>query len=165
MSTEAEMKVHQALDALGFPYEVLECDPELADTAVFCEHYGYPPTNSANTIIVGSKSGEKQYVACLLLANTRLDVNKTVRKRMGVRRLSFASPEETKALTGMVLGGVTPLALPEDLPLWVDQGLMSADYVILGGGSRSSKIKVAPEIFRHTENTTIVEGLATEITV
>ena len=66
---------------------------------------------------------------------------------MGVRRISFASPEETKELTGMALGGVTPLALPADLPLWIDREVMQTDYIILGGGSRSSKIKISPDVF------------------
>ena len=84
---------------------------------------------------------------------------------MGVRRLSFASPEETRELTGMELGGVTPLALPPELSLWVDQRVMQASYIILGGGNRSSKIKVSPDVFLHTPNTSIVDGLALEITV
>ena len=165
MNESLEATIHRALDELGVTYEVMACDPELADTALFCERYGIPPENSANTIIVKSKSGDRQYVACVLLSNARLDVNKTVRKRMGVRRISFASPDETTELTGMVLGGVTPLALPADLPLWIDQKVMEADYVILGGGSRSSKIKVTPDVFLNTPNTSIVEGLANLIAV
>ncbi len=161
MTIDPALKVRQILDQLAVAYEILDCDPELADTAVFCEHYGYSLDNSANTLIVGSKTGEKQYVACLVLATTRLDVNKTVRKRMGVRRLSFASAEETRALTGMELGGVTPPALPENLPLWVDKQIMTCEYVILGGGSRSCKIKITPELFLHMPNATVVEGLAT----
>ena len=160
MNESLESTIHRALDDLGVTYEVMACDPELADTTVFCERYGIPPENSANTIIVKSKSGDRQYVACVLLSNARLDVNKTIRKRMGVRRISFASPDETTELTGMVLGGVTPLALPADLPLWIDQKVMEADYIILGGGSRSSKIKVSPDVFLNTPNTSIVDGLA-----
>ena len=160
MSESLESTIQRALDDLGVTYEVMACDPALADTAVFCERYGIPAKNSANTIIVTSKSGDKQYAACVLLSNARLDVNKTVRKRMGVRRISFASPDETRELTGMVLGGVTPLALPEELPLWVDQKVMEADYIILGGGSRSSKLKLSPDVFKETPNTSIVEGLA-----
>lgn len=153
-------RVQQALAQFGVPFEILDCDPELADTAVFCEHYGYALDNSANCLLVASKTGEKQQVACVLLANTRLDVNRTVRKKMGVRRLSFASAEETLNLTGMELGGVTPLALPETVPLWVDQRIMEREYIILGGGNRSSKVKVAPALFQQTPNTTIIDGLA-----
>ncbi len=83
-----------------------------------------------------------------------------MRKRLGARRVSFASAEQTRELTGMDLGGVTPIGLPPELPLWVDRGVMERDYVILGGGSRAAKLKVSPEIFRHTPNTAIVDGLA-----
>ncbi len=160
MSLESDNRLRAALEGLGVEYEVLHCDPELADTAVFCAHYGYPLANSANTLIVAAKTKPRRYVACLLLATTRLDVNRAVRKRMGVRRLSFASAEETEALTGMRLGGVTPIGLGEELPLWVDGAVMRASYVILGGGSRNTKIKISPEVFNRTPNTSIIEDLA-----
>ena len=160
MSTATEQQVRTALDQSGVAYEVLQCDPELADTAVFCEHYGYALDKSVNTLVIKAKTGGARYVACVLLATTRLDVNHTVRKRMEVRRISFAAAEETRELTGMELGGVTPIALPEELPLWVDAAIMQCDYIILGGGSRSCKIKIAPELFLQMPNTEIVEGLA-----
>ncbi|MBT3943084.1 MAG: hypothetical protein HOC77_07225 [Chloroflexi bacterium] len=139
---------------------MVECDPEFADTAAFCEKYGFPPEQSGNTILIASKRGEKKYSACIALAHTRLDVNHTVRDVMGVRRLSFASADETADLTGMMIGGVTPFCLPEDLPVYVDGRIMELDYVILGGGSRSAKVKIHPEVFNKMPTVTVVEGLA-----
>ena len=149
-----------SLDSLGIEYEILDCDPDLADTAVFCEHYNIPLSVSANVIVAAGKSDPRQYAACVLLATTRLDVNKSVRKRMGVKKCSFASAEETRDLTGMEIGGVTAVGLPDSLPLWVDNRVMLPNYVILGGGSRSLKIKVSPQIFHSTPNTTIIKDLA-----
>ena len=159
-STDAAGAVLSALTGFEIEHEVLDCDPELADTAVFCEHYGIPLSVSANVIVAAGKSDPRQYAACVLLATTLLDVNKCVRKKLGVKICSFASAEETKALTGMEIGGVTAVGLPESLPLWVDSRVMLPSYVILGGGSRSIKIKVSPQIFRLTPNTTIIENLA-----
>lgn len=153
-----DQRVRQVLEGLGLPYEVVEIDPAYADTAQFCERYGYPMEQSANTILVGSKKEPKQYSACVVRATTRLDVNHVVRKLMGVPRLSFASAEETMALTGMMIGGVTVFALPDGLPIYVDDGLMPLDYVILGGGSRSTKIKIAPEVFRRLPGSQIILG-------
>lgn len=153
-------EIRRILEASGLPFEVWDCDPELADTAVFCERYNVPLDRSANTILVRSKTGAEAYAACVVLATTRLDVNKTVRKRLGARKASFATAEETKAMTGMEIGGITALALPPELPLWIDAAVMACDYVILGGGNRESKLKVVPEIFRQTPNTEIVDGLA-----
>jgi prolyl-tRNA editing enzyme YbaK/EbsC (Cys-tRNA(Pro) deacylase) len=161
-SSDAASATLTALAGFGIEHEVLDCDPELADTTVFCEHYGIPLSVSANVIVAAGKSNPRQYAACVLLASTRLDVNKSVRKRMGVKKCSFASAEETRVLTGMEIGGVTALGLPASLPLWVDSRVMQPDYVILGGGSRSIKIKVSPAVFNLTPNTTIIEGLAVE---
>ena len=152
--------VVNVLNATGVPYKVVEIDPAYADTAQFCEKYGYPLENSGNTIIITSKRGEKKFAACLVRASDRLDVNKRVRGLMGVSRLSFASAEDTSELTGMEIGGVTPFALPDNIPIYVDAKIMELEYVILGSGSRSSKIEMSPSVFRELPNVEIVEGLS-----
>jgi prolyl-tRNA editing enzyme YbaK/EbsC (Cys-tRNA(Pro) deacylase) len=162
IENEIEARVRQALDALGLLYELMPIDPAYADTALFCAHYGVPLDHSANTIIVASKKEPKQYAACAVKATTRLDVNHAVRGLMGVSRLSFASAEETRDVTGMMIGGVTLLALPESLPIFVDDKLMPLEYVVLGSGSRSSKIRTTPEIFKRVPNARIVAGLSVE---
>jgi prolyl-tRNA editing enzyme YbaK/EbsC (Cys-tRNA(Pro) deacylase) len=155
--------VRAHLEELGVDAELMPCDPELADTARFCEAYGIPPEDSANTIVVVGKSEPPRYAACVVLATTRLDVNRTVRKRFGTRKASFASAEETRVLTGMLIGGVTAFGLPADLPIWVDPAVMERPSVVLGGGSRSWKVRVAPDQLRKLAAMEVVEGLATPI--
>ena len=154
--------IAEVLRASGLDYAVMPCAPELADTALFCAHYGYPPEDSVNTIVVKAKTGGVRFTACALLAHTRLDVNGSVRKRLASRRVSFASAEETERMTGMTIGGVTPIGLPPDLPLWVDARIMERPEVILGGGTRHSKIRVPPAIFERIPGAEIVAGLAAE---
>ena len=160
MSEDVQRRIHGFLDASGVEYEVMDCDPELADTVVFCERYGIPLDKSVNTILVKAKTGGERFAACVLLADSRLDVNRVVRKRLEARRVSFASADETRELTGMEIGGVTPICLPEDLPLWIDNRVMQADYIILGGGNRSSKIKISPRIFDQLSSSIVIDGLA-----
>src|SRR5712692_8653646 len=124
-----ERRVVEVLDGLGVPYELLPIDPAFADTAAYCEKYGSPLDRAANTIIVASKKEPRQYAACVVLATTRLDVNHAVRDLMGVSKLSFASADETKAVTGMEIGGVTVFGLPEGQPLYVDERVMALDWV------------------------------------
>ena len=151
----------EQLDSLGIAYEIIPCDPELADTAQFCAAYGYALEDSANTILVAGKSDPPTHAACVVLATTRLDVNRVVKKRMGVRKASFASGTDTVQLTGMAIGGVTPFGLPHDLPLWVDGRVMARDRIILGGGSRDRKVLAPPAILTALGAET-VEGLARE---
>ncbi len=134
------------LERTGLPYEIISCDPALADTADFCAAYGYALEDSANTIVVVGKTDPPVYAACVVLATTRLDVNRTVRKRLGVRGASFARPEDTVGITGMQIGGVTPIGLPSDLPLWIDNRVMAREQIILGGGGRDRKVLASPQI-------------------
>jgi prolyl-tRNA editing enzyme YbaK/EbsC (Cys-tRNA(Pro) deacylase) len=157
---DVEGRVLTILDRLGVPYELIRIDPAFADTAAFCEKYGSPPEHAGNTIIVASKKEPKQYAACVVKATTRLDVNHAVRSLMGVSKVSFASADETMALTGMLIGGVTVFALPDGLTIYVDDKLVALDWVILGSGSRASKIKISPEVFQRVPGARVVAGLS-----
>jgi prolyl-tRNA editing enzyme YbaK/EbsC (Cys-tRNA(Pro) deacylase) len=138
----------------------MACAPDLADTAAFCEAYGIPLDRSANTIVVSSRRPEGHHVACVVLATDRLDVNGEVRRRLDVKKASFAPAEETVRLTGMMIGGVTPFALPKELPIWIDAGVMALDWVILGAGSRSAKVRIDPELLTALANVTVIDRLA-----
>lgn len=159
MWTEDDLK--RSLEHLAGNYTIIPCDPALADTANFCAAYGYALEDSANTIIVIGKSDPPRYAACVVLASTRLDVNRTVRQRLGVRKASFASAADTRALTGMEIGGVTVFGLPPDLPVWVDSRVMERERIVLGGGVRSCKVVASPSILLKLPGVEVVAGLAT----
>ena len=161
MRSDLEQRVIDHLEALGARYEVIDCDPALADTAAFCEHYGYSPEISANAIVIASKRPAGRDCVCLALASTRLDVNRRVKGLLEVSRLSFASAEATIEATGMEIGGVTPFGLSGELPVYVDARITALDECIVGGGSRSIKIIVDPEVFTRMPGGEVVEGLAT----
>lgn len=153
-------KLDEAVARLGVAFELFPCDPALADTAQFCAAYGFALEDSANTIVVVGKADPRVYAACIVLAPHRLDVNHAVKARLGTRKASFAGAEETRALTGMEIGGVTPFGLPPHLPVLVDGAVMRRPRIVLGGGSRSWKVIAAPSILLALPNVEVVEGLA-----
>ena len=152
--------VAEALAVLAIPHEIIPCDPAYADTAEFCREYGYPLETSANTIIVTSTRGEKVFSACLVQASTKLDVNHVVKRLMGASRLSFASADETRDLTGMEIGGVTVFGLPPGLALYADAALRDQPYIIVGSGNRMSKVKMAPDELGKIPNCSSIDGLS-----
>ncbi len=122
---------------------VSDIDPDLADTAAFCAAYASPPENSANCVVVAGRRGETETTAaCLVLATDRADVNKTVRKHLGVRKLSFAPMDDAVRRTGMEYGGITPVGLPTDWPVLVDTAVTDRPWVVIGSGIRGSKLAV-----------------------
>ena len=121
--------------------KVVEIDPTLADTAAFCEAYDVAMEASANCVLVYGRRGETTtYAAVMVLATDRADVNRVVRKELGQRKMSFADQAQAQELTGMTQGGITPLGLPADWPILVDQAVVDAGPVVIGGGVRGSKI-------------------------
>ena len=152
--------IRKFLENTKLDFEIMDCESDFADTHNFCKRYGINFEDAANTIVVKSKTGDLKYAACVLLATTKLDTNKTIRKKLNTHKVSFASVEESEKLTNMQIGGVTPIELPKNLPLWVDSRVMQRHIIVLGGGNRTSKIKISPNIFNYTPNTEIVSGLA-----
>jgi prolyl-tRNA editing enzyme YbaK/EbsC (Cys-tRNA(Pro) deacylase) len=144
-----DSNVQRALDTLGIAYEILPCNPDWADTEAFCDHYAIPRDNAANTILVAAKTEPRQYLACLVTAATKIDVNHKLSKLIGIKRLSFATAEETKEVTGQLIGGVTVFGLPDSIPLYIDTVVMEREYVVVGGGNRSSKLRLAPDVLRN----------------
>jgi prolyl-tRNA editing enzyme YbaK/EbsC (Cys-tRNA(Pro) deacylase) len=153
-------RVRDRLAALGVEHETLACDPDFADTAAFCARYGVPPGQSANTIVVAARREPDVACACVVLATCRLDVNHAVCDLLGVRKASFAAADQTRELTGMMIGGVTPFRLPDGLRLYVDALVMTQPTVVIGGGSRSLKIRLAPTALLLIPGAQVVEGLA-----
>jgi prolyl-tRNA editing enzyme YbaK/EbsC (Cys-tRNA(Pro) deacylase) len=125
-------------------WQVLPCEPHLADTAEFCAHYGIDPAEACNAILVVLKTTPRRFVATLVRADTKLDVNRKVSALTGVKRLSFASADETAELTTMLIGGVTIPGLPPEVAIHLDERVMERPTVIVGGGNRSSKIRIPP---------------------
>ena len=155
--TEARVRAAVAdLDGV----DVIDIDPALADTAQFCAAYGYSMDESANAILVIGKSEPPVYAVGVVLATTRLDVNKSVRRRLGTRKASFAPPDATRELTGMEIGGVTPFALPDGLPLWIDSRVMDLPRIVVGGGSRACKVVGPPAMLLSVPGAEVVDDLA-----
>lgn len=143
--------VRAALEALP-PEQAARCHvaaiaEDLADTAEFCAAYGSPPDASANCVVVaGSRSGERRFAACLVLATTRADVNNVVRRRLDVRKASFLPMDDAVELTGMAYGGITAFGLPAGWPVLVDDAVARAEAVVVGSGLRSSKLFVPGDV-------------------
>jgi prolyl-tRNA editing enzyme YbaK/EbsC (Cys-tRNA(Pro) deacylase) len=139
---------------------VAAIDPDLADTAAFCSAYGCPLAASANCVVVaGKRTGEERFAACVVLATTRADVNGVVRRRLDVRKASFAPMDRAVELTAMAYGGITPLGLPPEWPLLLDPAVAAAPELVVGSGTRGSKILVPGPTLAALPGAEIVENL------
>ncbi len=152
----AEWKNAVAVTEIG----VAEIDPELADTAAFCERYGVALSQSANCVVlVGRRGGETKLAACVVLATTRADVNGLARRHMDARKASFAAVEIAVAATGMEYGGITPVGLPEGWPILIDAAVAAASRVVVGSGVRRSKLALPGAALAGLPGAVVISGL------
>lgn len=133
-------------------------NPDQADTGTFCEEYGIDLESSANCIIVEAKRADKTWhAACLVLADNMIDVNGKVRRYLDARKVSFASRDTALELTGMEYGGITPLGLPDDLPILIDKKVTAQEYIIIGSGLRDSKILINPKVLTELNRAEVID--------
>jgi prolyl-tRNA editing enzyme YbaK/EbsC (Cys-tRNA(Pro) deacylase) len=136
--------VSAAVRATGLECFVASIDPDLADTAAFCDAYDVPLDASANCVVVSGRRGDTvTMAACMVLATDRADVNKVVRKHLDVRKISFAAMDDAVSRSGMEYGGITPIGLPADWPVLVDEAVAAGEWVVIGSGIRGSKLALS----------------------
>ena len=135
-------------------------EPDLADTAALMAEFDLPAEISANCVVIlGKRGGEQRPAACVVLANTRADVNGLVRRTIDVRKCSFAPQDWTVAETGMEYGGITPVGLPSDWPILVDRAVTEQPWVLIGSGLRRSKLAVPGAALADLPGAQILDGL------
>ena len=152
--------VATALPTLPGAVWVAAIDDDLADTAAFTDAYGVPLEASANCVVVAARrAGQTTLAACLVLATTRADVNGLVRRHLGARKASFAPQDVAVAETGMAYGGITPIGLPAQWPVLVDAAVAAADLVVVGSGTRGSKLAVPGALLAGLPTADVLDGL------
>src|SRR5215470_5529613 len=140
---------------------VAAIDPELADTAAFCDRYAVSPRESANCVVIaGRREGEVRFAACVVLATTRADVNNVARRALDVRKASFAATDLAVAETGMEYGGITPIGLPATWPVLIDAAVAASPQVVIGSGLRRSKLALAGKTLADLPAAMVIDGLA-----
>ena len=144
----------------GEQAEVVEIDPSLADTVALTTAYDLPLEASGNCVVVGGRrDGTERIAACVVRADTRADVNNLVKRRIDVRKASFLAMEEAVSRTGMEYGGITPVGLPEEWRVLVDESLTAMRVVVLGSGLRRSKLLLPGAVLGELPAAEVVAGL------
>jgi len=140
---------------------VVEIDPALADTAALSGAHGVPLAASANCVLVaGTRAGQERVAACVVRADTRADVNRTVKRLLDVRKCSFLPMDRAVAESGMEHGGITPVGLPAGWRLLVDARVAGIEVAVIGSGVRRSKLLLPGRLVAELPHAEVVDGLA-----
>jgi prolyl-tRNA editing enzyme YbaK/EbsC (Cys-tRNA(Pro) deacylase) len=140
--------------------EVVAIDPSLADTVALTEAYDLPLEASGSCVVGGGRrDGAERVAACVVRADTRADVNNLVRRRLDVRKATFLAMDEAVGRTGMEYGGITPVGLPDEWRLLVDEALSTMPVVVVGSGVRHSKLLLPGRLLAELPRAEVVPDL------
>lgn len=139
----------------------VDTDPADAETADLVAKYGpWLLEQSANCVVVaGKRAGVVTLAGCLVLSHTRVDVNGVTRRQLDARKASFAPMDTAVEASGMEYGGITPIGLPGEWPLFVDSAVAAIPYALVGSGRRRGKLIAPGRAFAELPGATVLEGL------
>jgi Cys-tRNA(Pro)/Cys-tRNA(Cys) deacylase len=90
------------------------------------------------------RCGEGEYFMVLVAGKGKISWQ-ALRKHFQRSRLTTASPDEVKAVTGYEIGTVNPFGLPEGIPLLVDETVQAQPAISMGSGVHGTAIMLTTE--------------------
>lgn len=141
------------LDQLKIPYELREYDwnEEELDAVTVARKVGLPPEQVFKTLVVrGDKTGV--LVACIP-GNAELDL-KQLAAVSGNKKVEMVPVKELQGLTGYIRGGVSPLGMKKQYPIYLDETAEIIDLVSVSAGQRGLQLWFSgPDLARATQAT------------
>ena len=133
--------VRAHLEKYGLGDRIREFDVSSATVELAAAALGTDGARIAKTISIYGKEGGCVLVVCA--GDQKID-NGKFKARFGFkpRMLSY---EDALSMTGHAVGGVCPFALPEGVPVYLDESLKRFDTVYPAAGTASSAVMLTPE--------------------
>jgi Cys-tRNA(Pro)/Cys-tRNA(Cys) deacylase len=137
-------KITDMLDTHRIAYRVLPHSEPVFTVEAAAKQRGVVKEEMVKSILLRDKDG--RYVMACVTGDARLDP-KAVRAHLpkGWKRLFFATAEEILAVTGCVQGAVTPLGLPDDVPVVFDEAIARCEKVSISSGDPMAGLELDPK--------------------
>lgn len=133
--------VTRMLDKQHIPYTAYALPPKKLGAVETARLLGVPAEQVFKTIVVVRPAGGKPILAVIPGPN-RVDL-KALAKAVGEKKVKLATQREAEQLTGLQVGGISPLALlNRGFQVWLDERALEFDEIHLSGGQRGLNIRL-----------------------
>ena len=130
----------RVLDGKKIPYDVAEYPPEIKDAEQVAAAVGQQPASVFKSLVV-DRAPEKPLLV-LVPADRQLDLKKLARA-VGAKKLKMATQDRAEALTGLQVGGISPLALMnKGFVVYCDASARDQERLCISAGKRGLQIIV-----------------------
>jgi Cys-tRNA(Pro)/Cys-tRNA(Cys) deacylase len=141
----AKTNAMRVLDAHGVAYEAHRYDAARHSAVEVADLIGVPPEQVFKTLVVMPESGQGRPLLVVVPGPQELDLKVLgAQPALGEKRLRMASQREAEQLTGLQVGGISPLALlQKGFRIFIDQSALDLDALYLSAGQRGVNLRVA----------------------
>ena len=132
------------LEASGIPFELHTYPPEEEDISAerVADYLGLAPERIFKTLIArGDRSGP---MLILAPAGTEVDL-RAMARYSGDKRVEMVPQREVLDLTGYVRGAVTPLGIPRNYPVFIEETAILWETIGISAGAKGMELTLAPE--------------------
>lgn len=135
----------RVLDAHRIPYEAHFYSPEVHSADEVAHIVGADPAHVFKTLVVLPEGGSSRPLLVMVPANVELDLKLLGRQPgVGEKRLRMATQREAESLTGLLVGGISPLALlQKGFRIFIDESAPRLERIYLSGGQRGVNLSLA----------------------
>ena len=133
-------KATRDLDERGILYRLFQHSFLVESLGQAASQRGQQPGQVVRTIVFRIEAGE--FILALIAGPRQLSWP-ALRRTLGKRRLTMASPDEVLAATGYVPGTVSPFGLPAPLRIYIDRSVLEFTEISLGSGEPGLAIVMA----------------------
>ena len=134
--------VAKVLTEKQIPHRVFRHKGPLSSVEQAARERGQTPDQVVRSILFRIDEG---LFIMVLITGTRQVSWKTLRRYLGVSRLTMASEEEVLQETGYQTGAVSPIGLPRPMRILVDNSVLAVDEVSIGSGVRGVTVFIKPK--------------------
>ena len=135
--------VTRMLVSQGIPFQVFELPAEKLSAQEAAQFLGVDPELVFKTIVVTRAQRGKPILA-LVPGPREVDL-KALARALGEKKVFLASHKEAEQITGLQVGGISPLALlSRGFQVIIDISAQSLEEIYLSGGQRGLNISLPP---------------------
>lgn len=134
---EDSTPVTRALQALNIPHRLFRHPGQVRSLEQAARERGQKPEQIVRSIVF--RLAQDNFIM-VLIAGAQQVAWPALRSYLGLSRLTMASEEEVRSVTGYLIGSVSPFGLPVPMRILVDQSVLRQEEISIGSGERNSTV-------------------------
>lgn len=107
------------------------------------EMLGFDPFEVVKTLIMQDEHAKPLVV---LMHGNRKVSTKNLARQIGVKSIAPCTPEVANRHSGYLVGGTSPFGLRKNMPIYIEDTILSLPKILINGGRRGYLVGIDPQV-------------------